>query len=183
MKKAIIPMCAMLLLVTSCRSTKNLFAKTDVQQNVSIEQNNYDYELSMPSVEGKKSSYVYSSKAKSEILPVKVDVTKTIADLQVSSVKVEYSCSYNCSDDAAGRKAAINYAINQVLKINGNADVLLEPKYEVQSEGGRITSVKVSGYAATYCNFRTATEKELKMLQEGDPKPNMKVVTNAPQQD
>ena len=84
--------------------------------------------------------------------------------------RVEYSCSYNSNDDANNRKAAVNYAISQALRINGNADVMVEPKYEIQTENGHIISVKVSGYVANYCNFRTATHEDLKLLKEGNNK-------------
>lgn len=94
--------------------------------------------------------------------------------------RVEYSCSYNSNDDANNRKAAVNYAINKALKINGNADVMVEPKYEIQTENGRIVSVKVTGYVANYCNFRTATQEDLKMLNEG--KGNVQAVSKTSQQ-
>ena len=150
-----------------------------MQQNISIEENIYDM-VAAPT-ESKKSSYLYHSLAKTEKLPTSFDVTKTIADLRVSPIKVEYTCSFDASNDAAGRKAAINYAITQALKINGNGDVLLDPKYEIQAEDGRVKSVRVSGYAATYCNFRTATMEDLKMLKEGNG--NTQIVPQTPKQD
>ena len=177
MKKLLIPMCAMLLLATSCKTTKAIFKQTEVQQNYY----DNDYDMSVSPVAEKKSSYVYNSLVKTEKLPTDFGVTKTIADLQVSPVKNEYTCLYNGVDDASGRKAAVNYAINQALNVNGRADVLLDPKYEIQSEDGRIKSVKVSGYVATYCNFRTATKDDLKMLKEGNT--NTQVVPKTSQQE
>lgn len=178
MKNLIFPVCAILLFATSCKSTKNLFQKNELQQNITIEQN--EPENISVAKEGKK-SFVYNSAVKTVKLPTNFDVTKTIADLRVLPEKIEYSCSYNGNDDEAGRKAAVSNAISQALKINGNADVMVEPKYEIQSEDGKIVSVKVSGYAAYYCNFRTATQEDLKLLKEGNSK--TQVVSKAPQQD
>lgn len=181
MKKFIVPMCAMLLLVTSCRSTKNLFKNTEVNtsvQNTSVTINENN-DMSLPAKDGKK-SYFYHSVDKTVKLSTNFDVTKTVADLKVSSSKIEYSCQYDGNDDDASRKAAVNYAINKALKINGNADVMVEPKYEIQTDNGRIVSVKVSGYVANYCNFRTATQEDLKMLNEG--KGNVQAVSKTPQQ-
>ena len=178
MKKLIIPMCAMILLITSCKSTKNLFS-TEVRPNIYVEKTE---EMSAAPVtdDGKKSSFVYNSLDKVVKLPTNFDVTKTIADLQVSPIKIEYSCSYDGIDDANSRKAAVNYAINQALRINGNADVMVEPKYEIKTEKGRIVSVKISGYVANYCNFRTATQEDLKLLKEGNS--NTQIVSKNPQQ-
>lgn len=165
MKNLIILMGAMgalLLSATSCKSTTSVFK--EVQSTTTVEES---YDMVSTPLESKKPSYVYNSSAKTTKLPTDFGVTKTIADLNVSPTKIEYNCTYSGPDNAAGRKAAINYAITQALSIHGNADVLLEPKYEIQTDDGRIKSVKVSGYVATYCNFRTATKEDIKMLKEG----------------
>lgn len=181
MKQLIIPMCAMLLLATSCRSTKNFFKSTDLQQNTSITINeSNEMPESLPAQDGKK-SYFYHSLDKTVILSPNFEVSKTIADLRVMPDKIEYSCAYNGNDDEMSRKAAVNYAISQALKINGNADIMVEPKYEIKTDDGHITSVKVSGYAAYYCNFRTATQEDLKLLKEGNK--NVQVVSKTPQQE
>ena len=178
MKNLILPICAILLLASSCKSTKNLFQRNDVQQNTYIE---IDETMAPVPNDSKKQSYLYPSLDKTVKLPTNFDVTKTIADLQVFSSKIEYSCSYNGNDDAESRKAAVNYAISQALKINGNADVMIEPKFEVLTEDGRITSVRVSGYVANYCNFRTATKEDLKLLKEA--KDNIQIISKVPVQE
>lgn len=166
MKKLIIPLGAALLLVTSCKSSKAIF-NTAVQQSPAIEVSETTIQIPQ---EGRK-SFTYYSKGKTERMPVDFEVTKTIADLQVSSTKIEHTCSFNSLDDDAGRDAAKSYAVNQALKLYGNADVLIEPKYEIKAEDGHIVSVYVSGYPATYCNFRTANEKELNMLKSAKSAP------------
>ena len=80
MKQLIIPMCAMLLLATSCRSTKNFFKSTDLQQNTSITINeSNEMPESLPAQDGKK-SYFYHSLDKTVILSPNFEVSKTIAD-------------------------------------------------------------------------------------------------------
>lgn len=166
MRYLIIPMFAMLLIATSCRS-KKIFETTDVQvNNTFIEQEKEEPMAASPVQEGKK-AFFYHSTDKTVKPRTDFEVTKTIADLEVMPIKIEYSCEYNGDDSDSGRKNAVSYAIYQALKINGNADVMLEPKHEIKSENGRITSVKVSGYAAHYRNFRTATQQDLKLLKEG----------------
>lgn len=165
-------MCALLLLatVTSCKSTKKMFVIQPTQTNTVVEQAE---EIVAPTAEGKR-SFNYFSANKTRQLPTDFDVTKTIADLKVSPTKVEYSCAYDGNDDPVTRRSAIDYAINQALRINGNADVLVEPQHEVRTENGKIISVRVTGYAAVYCNFRTATQEDLKLLKEG--KNNVQIV-------
>lgn len=176
MKKSFFLLCTTLLLVTSCKSSKAVFNSMAVQENTYIEQNENMVSSPLPGESKKSTSFVYHSLQKTESMPTNFDVTRTVADLKVQPNKIEYTCAYYGADNAEGRKAAINYAINQALIAHGNADLLVEPKYEIKSDDGRITTVKVSGYVATYCNFRTATKEDLNML-------NTKVVSATPRQD
>lgn len=171
-------MCAMLLIATSSCGSKKIIQFTGTQENTVIQQEEKPM-VASPAQDG-KNAFFYHSQDERVILPTDFEVTKTIADLEVMPTKIEYSCAYNEDDTEAGRTNAISYATYQALKINGNADVLVEPKHEINSEKGRITSVKVSGYAAHYRNFRTATPQDLKLLKES--KGNSCVVTKKPQQ-
>jgi hypothetical protein len=56
-------------------------------------------------------------------------------------------------------------AVNDALKTS-NADVLVEPKFEMQVQGGR-TTVTVTGWPATYKNFRAIKEEDIKLLDVG----------------
>src|SRR6185295_4278834 len=47
---------------------------------------------------------------------------------------------------------------------SANGDVLVEPKYHIETSGGR-TSVTVTGFRANYKNFRPITEQDLPLLQ------------------
>lgn len=86
----------------------------------------------------------------------------TIADLQVSNQKISYTYRPNKQDRKAGINHVVGNAVAAALKNSGNADVLIERQYEaiykVRLFGGKkIKTVTVTGYPATYKNFRNAT--------------------------
>lgn len=88
----------------------------------------------------------------------------TIADLQVSNQKISYTYRPNKQDRKAGINHVVGNAVAAALKNSGNADVLIERQYEaiykVRLLGGKkIKSVTVTGYPATYKNFRNDTKK------------------------
>ena len=90
-------------------------------------------------------------------------ITATFADLVVSPQKITYT--YKPSDDVrrGGEVNVINTAIRRALEINGGGDVLVELQTTVKKSGRkRVSEVTVSGYPATYRNFRCADEETLK---------------------
>ena len=94
-------------------------------------------------------------------------ITATFADLVVSPQKISYT--YKPSDDVrhGGEVNVVNTAIRKALEVNGGGDVLVELQTTVKRSsglfrGGRVTEVTVSGYPATYRNFRCADEETLK---------------------
>lgn len=85
-----------------------------------------------------------------------------IADLDVSSTKVK-----GTYDLASGTlfEDAKNEAIAQLIKDN-NVDVIIEPKYElVQTVGA--TKITITGYPATYKNFRPIEKADIELLNVG----------------
>jgi hypothetical protein len=84
-----------------------------------------------------------------------------IVDLDVKETKVTGTAS-----DISGLLENIkSLAVNDALKTS-NADVLVEPKFEIQTSGGR-TTVTVTGWPATYKNFRAIKEEDVKLLDVG----------------
>ena len=86
----------------------------------------------------------------------------TTADLQVSDVKI----SYTYYPKKQERKAGLNHVISNAaaaLKENGNADILVERQYEavfkLRMFGKKIKSVTITGYPATYKNFKVESFK------------------------
>lgn len=90
-------------------------------------------------------------------------ITATFADLVVSPHKITYT--YKPSDDVrrGGEVNVINTAIRKALEVNGGGDVLVELQTTVKKKGkNNISEVTISGYPATYKNFRCADEETLK---------------------
>ena len=82
-----------------------------------------------------------------------------IADLDVSQTKVTGTASGSIDDLYMLRVRAVNNA----LAVN-NADVLLEPRFSIESTT-RGTTVSVIGFPANYRNFRSITESDSLMIR------------------
>lgn len=90
-------------------------------------------------------------------------ITATFADLVVSPQKITYT--YKPSDDVrrGGEVNVINTAIRKALEANGGGDVLVELQTTIKKKSRKnVTEVTVSGYPATYKNFRCADDQTLK---------------------
>lgn len=88
--------------------------------------------------------------------------SKTEADLEVSPQKISYTYIPNKRDRKAGLSHVLSNATAAALKENGNADVLVERQYDALIKYKffglvrKMKSVTVTGYPATYKNFRQA---------------------------
>jgi len=90
-------------------------------------------------------------------------ITMTFADLEVSPKKITYT--YRPTDDVnrGGETNVINTAVRKALEVNGGGDVLVEMQFTLKKSGKKnVKEVTVSGYPATYKNFRNANEETLK---------------------
>ncbi len=100
------------------------------------------------------------STAKTANINANVVSTPVIADLDVKDKKVVGTASYD-------REMPVDYvkdmAVATALK-TVSADVLVEPNFDIQKLGMR-TSVTVSGYPATYKNFRSAKAADSTLLK------------------
>lgn len=87
----------------------------------------------------------------------------TTADLQVSDVKISYTYYPKKQERKAGLNHVISNAVAAALKENGNADILVERQYEavfkLRMLGKKIKSVTITGYPATYKNFKVESFK------------------------
>lgn len=77
------------------------------------------------------------------------------ADLVVSPNKISFTYKPTASERRGGEKNAIRCAVAEALKANGNADVLVAPQYIIKKKKGNVKEVTVTGYPATYKNFRS----------------------------
>ena len=83
-----------------------------------------------------------------------------VADLDVSPKRVTYTYETTAKTRRGGKKNILNTAVQEALKANGGGDVLVAPQFTTYHYRGliikKITRVTVSGYPASYKNFRQA---------------------------
>jgi hypothetical protein len=96
------------------------------------------------------------------------------ADLKVSPTKITHFLIPSKTVIQGGYDNVINSAVREALMANGNADVLVALETQVKyTADGVIESVTVTGYPATYTNFRSPGDDVLKaMAQSGGPSSN-----------
>ena len=84
------------------------------------------------------------------------------ADLKVSPTKISFFYIPSQTVASAGPENVINSAIREALIANGNADVLVGLEHQIKySSNGSIESITVTGYPATYTNFRSPSDAQL----------------------
>ena len=74
------------------------------------------------------------------------------ADLEIAQTKIRYTYVYNGRDVSVAKENAINEA----LKMHGDADILVSPQYEIKDLDIE-TEIIVSGYPAKYKNLRSVS--------------------------
>lgn len=79
-----------------------------------------------------------------------------MADLEIAPQKATITYKTSRKERKGGNQNCINCAVAELLKANGNADVLVAPQYETKKKRGSIREVKVTGYPSYYKNFRPA---------------------------
>ncbi len=100
----------------------------------------------------------------------------TVADLDVKA-KVEKTVVWNFKPFNLGEPTLENRKQNlkaDIIKENG-ADVLLEPQMVYTKKPFGERTLTISGYPATFKNFRKADDNDLKALEVVIPAPEMKV--------
>lgn len=90
-------------------------------------------------------------------------LSATVADLEVSPVRVSYTMAPSKSLQRAGLNNVKQAAIQECLIKNGNADVLVDAEYTIEQEnlfifGKRIASITVSGHPARYKGYRSLND-------------------------
>ncbi len=84
--------------------------------------------------------------------------TSSMADLEISSQKVQHVYYTEARARRGGKKNLQNTAVKELLMKSGNADVLVAPEFTFVKRrglfGSKFKSVEVSGYPAKYKNFR-----------------------------
>ena len=84
----------------------------------------------------------------------------TIVDLDVNGAKVSGRAVAKFGENIEDVKILL---VAEVLR-KSNADVLVEPRYAFETVNNE-TTISVSGYPATYKNFRPIKEEDLKLIK------------------
>lgn len=98
-----------------------------------------------------------------------------MADLEVKATKV--TATYSCSSSVA-ESAAKSMALLEALKTS-NADVLIEPRYEINRTLGKM-EVIVTGYPASYTNFRPMVAADTLFINAANPASAGSTTTQGP---
>ena len=81
------------------------------------------------------------------------------ADLIVSDHKITFEYDVPKKVRRGGTTNIYNVAVREALRYNGGGDVLVAPQFDTRIRcglfGKKIKTVTVSGYPATYKNFKT----------------------------
>ncbi len=85
-----------------------------------------------------------------------------VADLNVVQTKVTGFAKETASQSVESIKQK---AVADALK-KSSSDVLIEPKFETETKGG-YTTATVTGWPATYSNFRVISPDDVPLLQAG----------------
>ena len=89
-------------------------------------------------------------------------LSATVADLEVSPVRVTYTMAPSKEIQRAGLANVKQAVIRECLEKNGNADVLVDAEYTIEQEkllfGRRINLITVSGHPARYRNYRSLND-------------------------
>ena len=101
--------------------------------------------------------------------------TPVMADLDVKDTKV--TATYSCSASVPVESAK-SMALLEALK-SSNADVLIEPRYEINRTIGKMVVIVV-GYPATYKNFRPMVAADTLFIQSSRPASAGSTTTQGP---
>jgi PBP1b-binding outer membrane lipoprotein LpoB len=81
--------------------------------------------------------------------------TATTADLEVAENRISYTMRPTKAVQDGGKDNVINAAVAEALKMNGNADVLVDLEYVLELKDGRVEVITVTGHPAKYRNYRS----------------------------
>lgn len=103
-------------------------------------------------------------------------ITPVVADVNVSATKVTHSETFSNElsrhdiehpNTSAEIHYLKNYTLNKALSKTA-ADLILAPLYEIRTSADLKTiTVSVSGYPATYANFRIGTVEDFELIKIG----------------
>lgn len=106
-----------------------------------------------------------SYSAKTADLPYSIKALPMTSQLNVSETKVSAIVKVGKNDLKKSKKMMEDWAVSEALKQTGG-DILLEPRYEYNYKNNVLVSVTVSGYPATFSNFRPMTKEDAETINK-----------------
>lgn len=106
-----------------------------------------------------------SYSAKTAELPYSIKALPMTSQLNVSETKVSAVVKVGKKDVKKSKKLMEDWAVSEALKKTGG-DILLEPRYEYDYKNNVLVSVTVSGYPATFSNFRPMTVEDAETINK-----------------
>lgn len=95
-------------------------------------------------------------------------LNRTTADLKVSDQRISYTFTPNATYRRAGLKSMKAAAVKKALELNGNADVLVAPEFEIKKTRGfwstRVKYITVTGHPGNYQKFHPTTPAEAEVV-------------------
>lgn len=84
-----------------------------------------------------------------------------VADLDVKQTKVSITIDFQGNLTKSIKDKAIGEALKKT-----NADILIEPSFEIETKGSS-SKITVTGFPASYKNFRNASQGDIELLKAG----------------
>ena len=108
---------------------------------------------------------------------VQPEVTGLVADLKVCTEKITYFMVPSKAVVQGGVENVIKTAVSEALVANGNGDVLVSLNCQIKYDrNGVPESITVTGYPASYVNFRPSDPTAVYATPDVIPSSNVEVV-------
>lgn len=117
----------------------------------------------------------------SKTVPVATQIqTLTVADVKVEPSRQETTMNWSWTPFSTFSLSAVKEAATHKLLKETKGDLLIEPQVEVKRRGlFRGGSINISGYPATYANFRSMTKEDAEIIATYEGRIAPVIVCNA----
>lgn len=105
-------------------------------------------------------------------------ITPTVADLEVSNTKIEYTNTYGTSNVNEVKKLLLADAA-----LSNKVDMIVTPQFNIEvrnSTEATVTKATVWGYPASFVNFRKATSVDLSVSEKESSNNAIKEASKTP---
>ena len=101
-------------------------------------------------------------------------VTPVQVDLKVSPKKISYFMLVSDSVRQGGFDNIVATAVKEALEANGNGDVIVGLQTQTKyNNKGEVESINITGFPATYENFRSNEKLPMAQPEKNEPAPSL----------